>query len=94
MCALINSRNDVFEKALMVLVLISYIHPFEDGNKRTGRIISNAVLMNYQYCPLSFRTVDPIDYKKAMLIFYEQNNISVFKKIFIEQFEFAVRTYF
>ena len=94
MCALINGRNDIFEKALMVLVLISYIQPFEDGNKRTGRIISNAVLMNYQYCPLSFRTVDPIDYKKAMLIFYEQNNISVFKKIFIEQFEFAVRTYF
>ena len=94
MCALINGRNDIFEKALMALVLISYIQPFEDSNKRTGRIISNAVLMNYQYCPLSFRTVDQIDYKKAMLIFYEQNNISVFKKIFIEQFEFAVRTYF
>jgi Fic family protein len=94
MCALINNRDDVFEKALLALVLISYIQPFEDGNKRTARIISNAVLMNYQYCPLSFRTVDPIDYKKAMLIFYEQNNISVFKKIFIEQFEFAVKTYF
>ncbi len=94
MCVFINGRNDIFEKALMALVLISYIQPFEDSNKRTGRIISNAVLMNYQYCPLSFRTVDQIDYKKAMLIFYEQNNISVFKKIFIEQFEFAVRTYF
>jgi len=29
-----------------------------------------------------------------MLIFYEQNNISVFKKIFIAQFQFAVETYF
>ena len=29
-----------------------------------------------------------------MLIFYERNNISVFKKIFIDQFEFAVKTYF
>ena len=94
MCALINERNDIFEKALMVLVLISYIQAFEDGNKRTGRIMSNAVLMNSQYCPLSFRTRAPIDYKKAMLIFYEKSNISVFKKIFIEQFEFAVRTYF
>ena len=94
MCTFINERSDIFEKALMVLVLISYIQPFEDGNKRTARIISNAIMMSHQYCPLSFRTVDPIDYKKAMLIFYEQNNISVFKKIFIEQFEFAVRTYF
>ena len=29
----------------------------------------NAILMNYGYCPLSFRTVDSIDYKKAMLLF-------------------------
>ena len=94
MCSFINSRNDVFEKALLALMLISYIQPFTDGNKRTARIISNAILMNYKYCPLSFRTVDPIDYKKAMLIFYEQNNISMFKKIFIAQFDFAVRTYF
>ena len=28
-----------------------------------------------------------------MLVFYEQNNIYPFKKIFIEQFEFAVNTY-
>ncbi len=93
-CTLVNSKSDIFEKALLVLVLISYIQPFADGNKRTARIISNAILMNHQYCPISFRTVDSIDYKKAMLIFYEQNNISAFKKIFIEQFEFAVNTYF
>lgn len=37
---------------------------------------------------------DAIDYKKAMLLFYEQNNISRFKEIFINQFEFAVKTYF
>ena len=32
--------------------------------------------------------------EKAMLIFYEQNTISAFKKLFIEQFRFAVKTYF
>ena len=93
-CELINKKADVFEKALLVLVLISYIQPFMDGNKRTARIVSNAILMNNNYCPISFRTVDSIDYKKAMLLFYEQNNISTFKEIFINQFEFAVKTYF
>lgn len=94
MCALINHRDDVFEKALLALVLISYIQPFADGNKRTARIVSNALLIHHRYCPISFRTVDSLDYKKAMLIFYEQNNISAFKTIFISQFEFAVKTYF
>ena len=93
-CDLINSKEDVFEKALLALVLLSYIQAFSDGNKRTARITSNAILIANGYCPLSFRSVDSIDYKKAMLIFYEQNNLYAFKQIFIEQFEFAVREYF
>lgn len=94
MCKLINNRDCVFEKALLALVLLSYIQAFGDGNKRTVRIISNAILISNAYCPLSFRTINAIEYKKAMLIFYEQNNLSAFKDIFINQFEFAVRTYF
>ena len=84
----------MFEKALLALVLLSYIQAFGDGNKRTARIISNAILIAHEHCPISFRTVDSIEYKKAMLIFYEQNNISALKNIFKTQFEFAVKTYF
>lgn len=91
---LVNGKDNVFEKALLTLVLLSYIQAFVDGNKRTARITSNAILIANGYCPISFRTVDSIDYKKAMLMFYEQNNIAAFKKIFIEQFLFAVKTYF
>ena len=93
-CILVNGKDNVFEKALLTLVLLSYIQAFVDGNKRTARITSNAILIANGYCPISFRTVDSIDYKKAMLMFYEQNNIAAFKKIFIEQFLFAVKTYF
>jgi Fic family protein len=94
MCELINTKPSIFEKALLALLLLSYIQPFVDGNKRTARIISNAILIENAYCPISFRTVDTIDYKKAMLIFYEQNNFQPMKDIFIGQFEFAVKTYF
>lgn len=93
-CRLINERSNVFEKALLALVLLSYIQAFTDGNKRTARMTSNAILIANGYCPLSFRSVDSIDYKKAMLIFYEQNNIYAFKQIFIQQYQFAVREYF
>lgn len=93
-CRLINSKSEVFEKALLALVLLSYIQAFTDGNKRTARIISNGILIAYNHCPISFRSVDSIDYKKAMLMFYEQNNIAAFKQIFIDQFLFAVNTYF
>ncbi|MBB3703513.1 Fic family protein [Alloprevotella rava] len=93
-CDLVNGKKNVFEKALLTLVLLSYIQAFSDGNKRTARITSNAIMIANGYCPLSFRSVDSIDYKKAMLIFYEQNNLYAFKQIFMDQFEFAVKEYF
>jgi Fic family protein len=93
-CDLINRKINVFEKALLALALISYIQPFMDGNKRTARMTCNALLISENHCPLSFRTVNSLDYKKALLLFYEQNNLWNFKSMFIQQFEFAVKTYF
>jgi len=94
MCHLINSKENGFEKALLAIVLISYIQPFEDGNKRTGRMIGNALLVNHGSCPVSYRNIDSIEYKKAMLLFYEQNNMAEFKRIFIEQNIFSSENYF
>jgi Fic family protein len=94
MCGIINIETNVFIKSLYALVLLSYIQAFNDGNKRTARIVSNAILINKKYCPISYRTVDTLEYKKAMLIFYEQNNIHPLKTIFIDQFDFAVHHYF
>lgn len=51
MCGVINAKESVFEKALLTLVLISYIQPFMDGNKKTARIVSNALLMHESHCP-------------------------------------------
>ncbi len=94
MCALVNQKSSFFEKAFLAIILISYIQPFEDGNKRTARIVGNRILMGDENCPLSYRSVDVVDYKKAMLLFYEQNNLRAFKDIFISQYEFAVNNYF
>jgi len=91
---LINNLKDPFTKTLLAILLISYIQPFADGNKRTARLLGNAILLAYQACPLSFRSVNEADYKKAIIIFYEQNNLCFFKELFIEQFKFAVNNYF
>lgn len=94
MCSLVNGKSDPYEKALLILLLIAYIQPFADGNKRTSRLMSNAQLIANGVCPLSFRTVEANDYRAALLLFYEQNNVSAFKRMFLEQVEFAVKEYF
>lgn len=91
---LINAAKDPFSKAFLALILISYIQPFEDGNKRTSRLLSNAVLLANNVCPLSYRSINEADYKKAVIIFYELNNVRYFKELFIKQFKFAVKNYF
>jgi len=93
-CKLINGKDNPYEKALLALLLIAYIQPFEDGNKRTSRLAANALLLANNCCPLTFRSVDANDYRAALLLFYEQNNISAFKKMFLEQVAFAVNEYF
>jgi len=94
MVGLINKKESFFEKAFLALALIAYIQIFEDGNKRTARTVSNAILLAHNSIPLSYRIVDIEEYKKAMILFYERNNLSYFKKIFIVQFQDAATNYF
>lgn len=90
----VNSVKDPFSKALIVVLMISYLQPFSDGNKRTARILGNAILLANNACPLSYRSVSEAEYKKAILLFDEQNSATLFKELFVEQFRFAVDNYF
>lgn len=82
-----------YGKALVALLGIGYIQPFEDGNKRTSRLMANALLLSYSCAPLSYRSVNENDYREAMLVFYELNSIVPFKKIFTDQYIFAAQNY-
>jgi len=90
---LISQIKNPFSKALTVLLGTSYIQPFEDGNKRTSRLVANALLLAYNCMPLSYRSINEKEYKSATLVFYELNSIIPLKKIFINQYKFAVENY-
>jgi len=91
--AWIEDTDNFYEKALLSVLGISYIQPFVDGNKRTSRLLGNAILLSNGLAPLSYRSVDDRDYKEATLVFYEQNSADPFKKLFIEQYIFAAKNY-
>lgn len=93
-CHADDQAENTIEKALLAVLMISYIQPFEDGNKLTSRILGNAILLAEDFCPLSYRSVDEVEYKKGIILFYEQNNISYFKQLFLGQFRLAVSKYF
>lgn len=90
---LINSRSNAFEKSLFAQALVPYIQPFIDGNKRTSRLLSNAILVAHQCSPLSYRSVEEDRYKEAVLTFYERGSLFSLREIFIEQYKFAANNY-
>ncbi len=92
--AAINNSQYPLEKALIASTMISYIQPFADGNKRTGRMLANAILLAHDFFPLSYRSVDEDTYKKSLILFYEQGSIYHLKNIFAGQYKFALDTYF
>ena len=94
LCILVNNTERVYLKALFVSVIIPYIHPFEDGNKRTSRILANAILFSQSRPLLSYRNTNVEEYRNAILGFYEMNSINLFKKIFVDQIVFFGKNYF
>lgn len=90
----VNKVKSPFEKALIVHFMIPYIQPYADGNKRTTRMLTNAILLADDLYPLSYRSVDEDEFKKALILFYEKESICEIKRLFIEQVKFANETYF
>ena len=90
----VNKTENPLEKALITVAMISYIQPFADGNKRTGRMLANALLLANDYYPLSYRSAGETYYKKALVLFYEQNSLYYLKQIILDQYKFALNTYF
>lgn len=93
-CKIVNNQPDLLTKAFLMFSLIPYIQPFDDGNKRTSRLIANAILLANNSFPLAFRSIDEGEYKLGTLLFYEKNNISKLKELFLEQIRFAANEYF
>lgn len=90
----INLSEFPLEKALIAIIYISYLQAFADGNKRTGRMLANAILLAHDFYPLSYRSVDETTFKEALILFYEQHSIVTFKQILLDQYRFALETYF
>lgn len=91
---IINNKQNVLEKALIAGFMIPYIQSYADGNKRTARMLTNAILLAGDLFPLSYRSINEDEFKKSLILFYEQGSIEEIKRLFIEQVKFSNEVYF
>ncbi|NCU29327.1 hypothetical protein EOM60_01810 [Candidatus Saccharibacteria bacterium] len=71
----ISRSKDPFTRALIALAFIPYLQIFEDGNKRTGRMLANALLITSIGRGFSLRKVEARRLALAYLSFYEYNSV-------------------
>ena len=80
--SVINNQANPFSRALLAFALMPYLQPFEDGNKRTGRMLANAILIHSVNRGISLRNTDAKQLALAYLSFYEFNSLLALVKIF------------
>lgn len=61
------------------------IHPFIDGNGRTGRLLSNFILMRSGYLPISIKYEDRRAYYDAFTAYHKDGNLLPMLGIFVER---------
>lgn len=77
----ISRTDNPFARAIFALALVPYLQAFEDGNKRTGRMLANALLLHTIGQGFSLRKVEPKQLALAYLSFYEFGSVQALAKI-------------
>lgn len=69
------------------------IHPFEDGNGRVGRFLSNIILINRGYPPLIIRKSQRDSYIKCLEDFHKGYTPNL-ERLFLEKYKDTYRKFF
>ena len=80
-----KTRNP-FERSFYLLALLSYLQAFQDGNKRTARLISNIPLIATRKSPHIFALIEEEDFDKAIVYFYETADVRPLERLWLESY--------
>ncbi len=79
-----NDTGNIIKKLALFHILFEGIHPFIDGNGRTGRLLVNLELMKQGYPPIDIKFTDRKRYYDAFDDYHIKKDLSSMTKLFAE----------